>query len=69
MDKYSSNLACLLLSRAGGRQAVAEGAPSAFAVIVPELLAFVRGPEVRGKKERLVKWLESTLTQENEHVV
>lgn len=51
----------VLPSRVGGWQAVAEGAPTAFAVIVPELLAFMRGPQVRGKKERLVEWLESRL--------
>ncbi|CAM9960101.1 unnamed protein product [Ectocarpus fasciculatus] len=40
-------------------EAVAVGAPSAFSIAVPELLAFVRGPSVRGKKQRLVAWLES----------
>ncbi|CAM9771243.1 unnamed protein product [Scytosiphon promiscuus] len=35
-------------------EAVAQGAPSEFAAAVPEVLAFVRGPGVRGKKERLV---------------
>eukprot|EP00752_Nemacystus_decipiens_P008595 g7674.t1 len=42
-------------------QAVAKGAPVAFAAVVPDLLAFVRGPSVRGKKERLSAWLESML--------
>lgn len=40
-------------------QAVATGAPLAFSTAVPELLAFVRGPGVRGKKQRLAAWLES----------
>lgn len=43
------------------RQAVAKGAPAAFATAVPDLLAFVRGPAVRGKKDRLASWLESKL--------
>ncbi|CAM9238425.1 unnamed protein product [Ectocarpus sp. 6 AP-2014] len=40
-------------------EAVAAGAPLAFSTAVPELLAFVRGPGVRGKKQRLAAWLES----------
>ena len=33
----------------------------AFAAAAPHLLAFVRGPSVSGKKERLAAWLESKL--------
>lgn len=47
-------------------QAVATVAPSAFAPAVPEVLAFMRGPSVRGKKERLVEWLESKLEYEGQ---
>ncbi|CAM9958059.1 unnamed protein product [Ectocarpus sp. 6 AP-2014] len=42
---------------------VAKGAPVAFAAAVPDLLTFVRGPSVRGNKERLLAWLESKLEQ------
>ncbi|CAN0263788.1 unnamed protein product [Ectocarpus sp. 8 AP-2014] len=40
-------------------EAVAAGAPLAFSTAVPKLLAFIRGPGVRGKKQRLAAWLES----------
>ncbi|CAM9772352.1 unnamed protein product [Ectocarpus sp. 12 AP-2014] len=37
-------------------QAVAKGAPIAMAAAVPDLLTFVRGPSVRGKKEKSGSW-------------
>lgn len=51
-----------------GLQAVAIGAPSAFDAAVPELLAYIYGPTVRGKKERITEWLESRQTQRGEQV-
>jgi len=44
-------------------QAVAIGSPHSFAAVAPHLLEFVRGPIVRGKKERLAAWLESKLEE------
>jgi len=51
-----------------GWQAVKDGASCAFDAAVPELLAFVRGPNVRGKKERLTEWLESSQKASEERV-
>ncbi|CAM9918943.1 unnamed protein product, partial [Hapterophycus canaliculatus] len=42
-------------------QAIAQCAPVEFAAAAPGLVAFVRGRGVRGKKEKLLAWLESKL--------